>query len=976
MTDNSFLGKVADTIIPTSAPPTPTPPPPPSESNPVPQSTLATPAPASSWIDRQVQAEKRAEQWGKNQEAQMAGEKEYSDYLYRTAPEEYKQANPGDYYLRKIHGVISDALSEPVLRSMPDNIRAQVEPHIRALADVGTSLYGVPPPGQGLGPTEGVNAQGLVPFEGEGLEAAANEMQSVESLPGAMVVKPAPTAIEELPGAQLIKPVPTSVADLPGAMVIKEVPKDDLQAVADHYGTSENPSGHGASFITPNGKFINLASTEHDSALKATFPEQMTDRGYGGPLRKDFINETGAIRVRHSMDRSGPTAHISVPAQGVEHEQIPALQKAIAHVGKYGNVVMERADVTPETKDQLTMSQEFARPSDAEKYLKQIQAHPEQRMVRDILDAHAATGGSTFNMKGENLKGTDNFSVGMYPERGQIIEGPLTQQHVQDFIDKNHDLLSKPENSVGTWGNEGKNYLDVVRAVPDRENAIQIAKANNQIAIYDLKTGEEIPTGGTGTIPDEGAEFRFGANIQAEPGQNTISSRFPTATKATENPTAIHDMTVDRETLQKTPGLLEKVAAKVREYPGFKAPEGDASVVNDAFVRHVADNLKWLYEKTTPEEREMSRQWYPVGAHQMTGEMATTSGLTHSQTAGVVAAMSPQKDWDMNISLARRAIDVYTNHQDTETTPEMLGKLKEIAAIPANKELGKMARLLKGKTFGELDGPEKALWLRLYDEAHNPRTYEAWSPNGVSKGLQTKMNGEPAKLAWGSLNEIGKGIAIMADGSRENISARMGKGHKIRSFYNNIIEPDSTRNDVTVDTHAVAAGLMRPLGSYDSAVKDNFGHAGKSAITGVQGTYPLFADAYRTAAKELDIQHPNQLQSIIWEHARNLFNSEFKTPENKAAIDGIWKEYENGGITADAAREKIYQYARGRNKGANGEGRNPSDQGELPTGGFSWQSAAGSGAGTRGRSKAGRTNALDLVKALETWGKSRQAKKE
>ena len=37
----------------------------------------------------------------------------------------------------------------------------------------------------------------------------------------------------------------------------------------------------------------------------------------------------------------------------------------------------------------------------------------------------------------------------------------------------------------------------------------------------------------------------------------------------------------------------------------------------------------------------------------------------------------------------------------------------------------------------------------------------------------------------------------------------MGAMHKVRNFYNNILLPDSPNGHVTIDTHAVAAGLIK-----------------------------------------------------------------------------------------------------------------------------------------------------------------------
>jgi hypothetical protein len=132
----------------------------------------------SSWADKQDATEREIEREATRQKSQLAGEKEYSDYLYRTAPEEYKQANPSDYYLRKLHDLASEALTEPVLRGMHPDVRKVVEPSVRQLADAGLSLYGLPSGGQGVGRTEDVK-QGVILPEGgaeeEALEASGRK---------------------------------------------------------------------------------------------------------------------------------------------------------------------------------------------------------------------------------------------------------------------------------------------------------------------------------------------------------------------------------------------------------------------------------------------------------------------------------------------------------------------------------------------------------------------------------------------------------------------------------------------------------------------------------------------------------------------------------------------------------------------------------------------------------------------------------
>ena len=111
---------------------------------------------------------------------------------------------------------------------------------------------------------------------------------------------------------------------------------------------------------------------------------------------------------------------------------------------------------------------------------------------------------------------------------------------------------------------------------------------------------------------------------------------------------------------------------------------------------------------------------------------------------------------------------------------------------------------------------------------------------------------------------IASAINILENPTLENISQQVGEAHKVRSFYNAIIDPDTNHNDVVVDTHAVAAALMSPMSGESTPVQHNFGaSAGKSSITGVSGTYGLYADAYRDAAAARGVK-PIEMQSIVW----------------------------------------------------------------------------------------------------------------
>jgi len=117
------------------------------------------------------------------------------------------------------------------------------------------------------------------------------------------------------------------------------------------------------------------------------------------------------------------------------------------------------------------------------------------QIVRDILEVIESSGGITYNMQQGNLAGTPNYSVSVYPEREKIVDGVADFDDIENYIEANEDLLSQSSNSFGVWSNNGQVYYDVVVTIPDREEALKLARDNNQLAIWDLKNSQEIPTG-------------------------------------------------------------------------------------------------------------------------------------------------------------------------------------------------------------------------------------------------------------------------------------------------------------------------------------------------------------------------------------------------------------------------------------------------------------------------------------------------
>ena len=340
----------------------------------------------------------------------------------------------------------------------------------------------------------------------------------------------------------------------------------------------------------------------------------------------------------------------------------------------------------------------------------------------------------------------------------------------------------------------------------------------------------------------------------------------------------------------------------------------DAKKVISEFKEVVKSNLKWLHDSVDKDVRDISKLWYD-GANKISNDLANEYGYTTEQVSGVMAVLSPQMDWFRNLSLGERVIDIYKNNQDSlfddkmiefvETKTTGTGKNKK----PLFKNKEEIISRVKNKKLSQLSSKDQSYFIRVYDEVYNSRNYNNITPNGEINGLVRTKSGNPGKVGWGDFSTIEKSISILNDGSVKNISTNLGNQHKVRNFFNNISNPND-KNAVTIDTHAVAAALLKPLSGKSKQVSYNFG--GASAVsTGMTGTYPVYADAYRELANDLGIL-PREVQSITWEAGRGLFKAAFKANKNnEQKIDNIWNEYESGSISLKQAQSKIDKLAGG-----------------------------------------------------------------
>jgi hypothetical protein len=417
--------------------------------------------------------------------------------------------------------------------------------------------------------------------------------------------------------------------------------------------------------------------------------------------------------------------------------------------------------------------------------------------------------------------------------------------------------------------------------------------------------------------PEQTMGERLSLLRKANPDEIDISTQNPQGVKRIYDPItemlSIDEAAV-REAMKANPKMAQKTIQAIKSY-GFIPNGTPNNKVLELFRENIVNNLMFLYNKVPADIRNRSKLWYD-GANKIASEMADNYDMSLRQVAAIMAAMSPQKDWFQNVSMAERAIDILKKQGDQAWTPEMLkyaeSYVKETQDRKEREKRGdafeKIKKVAKaGTVLNDMDEKSAAAFVRAYDEAFHSRNYRIVTPEGGFGDLVKNNDGKPSTMMWSTYGPIEKAVSIFRDGSRANVSEQLGFEHKIRSFYNNIANPNSEIDHVTIDTHAVAAALFEALAGTDTEVTQNFGGTGSSDVLGVGGTYGLIADAYREAAKKAGVR-AREMQSITWEAVRALFSEEVKSTI-KPKIRAEWKKYKTGQQSFDETRQNVLEIA-------------------------------------------------------------------
>jgi len=589
------------------------------------------------------------------------------------------------------------------------------------------------------------------------------------------------------------------------------------------------------------------------------------------------------------------------------------------------------------------------------------------RYAKRIASLTQDKGGASFDV----VKGrapTRGYTVSLYPDRTELLDkDELTSNRVADFIKKNKDLLSEPDHVVGTWFDKssGKTYLDVSYVAKDENIAKHASEMFNQKAYWDIKRGKEVGTGGTGEalpdMPDAASRVALAKKsfeaTQVNPNAKSevrgpVNAAVPDVNESGNTRdrvrTTQESQALDYNQVRNADDMEDYRNSIVKQFktqPGFRdIDDKDSKAALDEINKRIQGNLDFLYSRATPENKERWRKWYDI-AHDMSHRWGGEYGVHGDIVAAINARLSPQLEWNNNVTLTRRVLDTIKKDPPvTEADKEfLLEKIQKPKVNPKtgkpqttqsknlmNRQLEALAGMKPGDKLSELNDLQAGMLLRSHNEL-----------NGEIPTHDHDLERVPGQVTgWSKpFDDLRSVMSIWRNPTFENVSDELGGNHKVRSFYNNHVAPQDPRW-TTIDTHAVAGGNLYPYGGSDQAVVSNFGNPNHKTA-GYNGVYPIYQKAYEEVAAKHDLL-PRELQSIVWEQMRNELNPAAKRVVQKMVknhpIEPIWAKVEKGELTPEQGREQIVQQFDKFNKKSN-YNKTRKERAEKEAGDEDWYSA-------------------------------------
>jgi hypothetical protein len=272
------------------------------------------------------------------------------------------------------------------------------------------------------------------------------------------------------------------------------------------------------------------------------------------------------------------------------------------------------------------------------------------------------------------------------------------------------------------------------------------------------------------------------------------------------------------------------VATRGKQFQGFGSQPGLADTSSPQAQRLAATNVANLYDATPDHVKEQGRLWYPK-VHEATVKGVKGRGLSVEQGAGIVAAVSPNMDWEKN------NIDA----------------------------------------FGEISGLKQHHWDAIHASSAASKAARA---QGIKRGRSPEAESVLRGMGISRATDSGliKAHRIMQGEPVDDV-LRYQTNPKTNSFAHNIADP-SKYGPVTIDGRAHDIATNRQVGW-------NLDRGINSAGLKRGGTtrYEHFAGAYRSAAEAVG-ESPHNLQAITWTQGKHMelaVPTKAGTPRKKGA---------------------------------------------------------------------------------------------
>lgn len=500
-----------------------------------------------------------------------------------------------------------------------------------------------------------------------------------------------------------------------------------------------------------------------------------------------------------------------------------------------------------------------------------------------VMDSIKDTGGYTVGDAGESP--TSGYMISL-PGTEEVRPTDTVSPETEADYHKRHwdQLFNDPDLSQGGWDNTGNFYTDLSRNDQDLYRTVGDAVTTDQLGIYDLNQDQTLDT------YDNPETDRDDYNpLLVSPGP--IAARDPRFLAALRELTAgpLQYQGPDEESTVPSPPIDLPERKRRSLEKKFKQPKEslDPNMLDDRIdMDTLISNALSRYHGATPEQHAIGKNWYAT-ARARAEELARRTGGDFSKAAAIIAAMSPQMEWEGNLNAAAHFLNTYNpaskhDWRRPNLNPQALTAWNKLTGgkVPQTPE--------DFATLSQLNGThDDADWAK---EMAMP---DRW---GRASGLASGKGRYKGPYTGTGLPTLGDNVlramkVYDSQDPRQILDYAKG-GPKIHSFWRNFLGDEDY---VTIDKHMLRAldrGFGQdPLLSYgsgkpevtremtpeDRRVNHLEGLLGLSrSMKGdeqqqVPTGYNTYAEAIRRATAQVNAgkdpsEHvtPAQMQAIIW----------------------------------------------------------------------------------------------------------------